>query len=130
MSPNRLSASPVNKYLAVAWLSPQPMIKNIDQILRLAQLTGDRLIIADQQSPERSLAVLSLSDYEELLSLAGLTKEQGFAKVDNDVASQAAGNVAVNSGFVQKIGQGQGKKSPWSIPASRQAAQKDIDNQF
>jgi len=62
------------------------------------------------------------------LSLAGLTKKQGFAKVDNNVASQEAGNVAVNSSFVQKLGQSQGKKSPWSIPASRQAAQKNIDD--
>jgi len=98
------------------------MIKNIDQILRLAQLTGDRLIIADQQNPDCSLAVLSLADYEELLARAGLTKGQGFANVDNDVASPEAGNVSVNSSFIQKLEQG--KKSPWSIPASRQAAQK------
>ncbi|NCU44425.1 hypothetical protein EOM71_01970 [Candidatus Falkowbacteria bacterium] len=100
------------------------MIKNIDQILRLAQLTGDRLIIADQQNPDSSLAILSLADYEELLTQAGLTRGQSFAKVDNDVASSETGNVSVNSSFVQKLEQG--KKSPWSIPASRQAAQKDL----
>lgn len=99
------------------------MIKNIDQILRLAQLTGDRLIVADQQDPERSLAILPLADYEVLLAKAGLTKGQDFAKVDNNVANQEVGDVSVKPNFVEKIGGT--KKSPWSIPASRQASQGD-----
>lgn len=98
------------------------MINNFEKILRLARLTGDRLIIADQQDPADSLVVLSLDDYQKLLSEAGLTKGQSFAKVDNNVASSEAGDVAVKSNFVEKIGGN--KKSPWSIPASRQAAQE------
>ena len=94
------------------------MINNFEQILRLARLTGDRLIIADQQDPADSLVVISLVDYEKLLAEAGLTKGQGFAKVDNNVASPEAGDVAVKSNFVEKIDSS--KKSPWSIPASRQ----------
>ena len=102
------------------------MIKNIDQILHLAQLTGDRLIVADQQDPERSLAILSLADYEALLAKAGLTKSQASAKVDNNVANQEVGDISVKPNFVEKIGGA--KKSPWSIPASRQANQGETAN--
>jgi hypothetical protein len=97
------------------------MIKSIDQILHLAQLTGDRLIVVDQQDAENSLAILSLTDYEELLTQAGLTRGKGFAKVNNDVASQETGDISVKSNFVEKIDGS--KRSPWSIPASRQAPQ-------
>jgi hypothetical protein len=100
------------------------MINNLEQILRLAQLTGDRLIVADQENPVSSLVILSLSDYEKLLDLAGLTKGQGFAKVSTNVASSDTGNISVKSSFVEQVDDRQ--KSHWSIPASRKSAAKDL----
>ncbi|GEM_PF-678693 len=100
------------------------MINNFEQILRLAQLTGDRLIVADQENPASSLVILSLSDYEKLLNAAGLTKGQGFAKLSSNVASSEAGNVSVKSSFVEQIDDQ--PSSHWSIPASRKSAAKDL----
>lgn len=99
------------------------MVKNFDKILQLAQLTGDRLIVADQHDPEASLVVLPIADYEELLSRAGLTKASSLAKVDNNVTNREVGDISVKSNFVEKINRG--KRSPWSIPASRQVQLED-----
>jgi hypothetical protein len=97
------------------------MIKNLDQILQLAQSTGDRLIVADPEEPEASLAILPLADYQELLSRAGLTKARGFAKVETNVANHEVGDISVKSDFTEQLDT---RKSAWSIPASRQARPK------
>jgi len=97
------------------------MIKNFDQILQLAQSTGDRLIVADPEEPEASVVVLPLADYQELLSRAGLTKGRGFAKVETNVANREVGDISVKSDFVEQIDT---RRSSWSIPASRKPRQK------
>jgi hypothetical protein len=66
------------------------MEKNLDRAMKLARMTGDRLIIYDRQSPDSSYVVMSIDEYEKIAKkgrqVANLTEEELLDKINRDIA--------------------------------------------
>jgi len=66
------------------------MLDNLERAINLAKKTGDRLIVFDSAKPANAYVVMSLVDYENLVTknslIRDLTEDELLDKINRDIA--------------------------------------------
>ncbi|MFA4942737.1 MAG: hypothetical protein WC564_03825 [Patescibacteria group bacterium] len=116
------------------------MSNKLQQVMRLARKTGDRIVVFDNSEPDESFVVMPLQEYEDFLGLSdkngensNLTEEKIADKIENSDSNKIWQN---NHGFPKENIYSSGQilknrykgNNNWNIPKSVKEAALDVED--